>query len=477
MVRVNRLSLFAFLWALQVLVQHTVFDNWLQDGRPFAWLQVFMACSLMLMPSSLLLLLSLSVFTVLHYAVLSPFFVNHHVNEILISLLLVGVILNALMNFGKAKHINSLQLRKRIFEQISSPIRLSFVLIYWFAFVSKLNTDFVNPAVSCAVIMYDKTVLSLPFLPTGHWVYMAVIWGTIIFEFLLPVLLAFRKTRQQAIFMALAFHFFLSFSGHRSFSSHAYAVLFVFFADDFVPFLQHRLNMLHKNIKRFTEDPSQLYQLLRVLVVPAIVALIVAVVFSDDHPWLRSWLRRVWYVFSLIYLGVVALYLLKRPASERSFTTKQLLLPKMRPLCWLFPIIVVFNAMNPYVGLKTHTSITMYSNLRTEGDIQNHIIISGSLKLFDYQEDWLEILQASVPRLQIYSDENVYVNRIQFFQRIIFFGLSGNAIVRYKGNIYRVGFKNGEVESPPEIPLPGFFERKLMFFRTIDKQPPCICRH
>lgn len=477
MVRVNRLSLFAFLWALQVLVQHTVFDNWLQDGRPFAWLQVFMACSLMLMPSSLLLLVSLSVFTIIHYAVLSPFFVNHHMNEILISLLLVGVIVNTWMSSGKPTNTNSLQLRKQIFEQISSPIRLSFVLIYWFAFVSKLNTDFLNPEVSCAVIMYDKTVLSMPFLPTGYEVYMAVIWGTIIFEFLLPVLLAFRKTRQQTIFIALAFHFFLSFSGHRSFSSHAYAVLFVFFADDFAPFLQHRLNMLHKFVKRLTTEPSQLYQFLRVLVIPAIVALIVAVVFSDDHPWLRSWLRRVWYVYSLIYLGIVALYLYNRPASERSFTTRQLLFPQMRPLCWLFPIAVFLNAMNPYLGLKTHTSITMYSNLRTEGNIQNHFFIPGSLKLFDYQEDWLEILQASDRRLQIYAEENVYVNRIQLFQRIIFFELTGNAIVRYKGNIYRLDFKEGHVDDHPEIPAPGFLERKLFFFRTIDKQPPCICRH
>ncbi|MEL6824163.1 MAG: hypothetical protein AAFP70_20585, partial [Calditrichota bacterium] len=345
MVRVNRLSLFAFLWALQVLIQHTVFDNWLQDGRPFAWLQVFMACSLMLMPSSLLLLVCLSVFTVLHYAVLSPFFVNHHVNEILISLLLIGVVFDAWTKSGNTATANNLQLRKSIFEQISSPIRLSFVLIYWFAFVSKLNYDFLNPDVSCAVVMYDKTVLSMPFLPTGYSIYMAVIWGTIIFEFLLPVLLAFRKTRQHTIFLALAFHFFLSFSGHRSFSSHAYAVLFVFFADDFVPFLQHRLNLLHKYIKRFSNDPAQLYQFLRVLVVPAIVALIVAVVFSDAHPWLRSWLRRVWYVYSIVYLGIVALYLLKRPASGRSFSPKQLFLPRMRPIFWLFPIAIIFNAI------------------------------------------------------------------------------------------------------------------------------------
>ena len=52
-----------------------------------------------------------------------------------------------------------------------------------------------------------------------------------------------------------------------------------------------------------------------------------------------------------------------------------------------------FFAMNQYLGLRTTGTLTMFSNLRTEGEKSNHLILRNNpLKIFGYQEDVVEVL-------------------------------------------------------------------------------------
>lgn len=57
-------------------------------------------------------------------------------------------------------------------------------------------------------------------------------------------------------------------------------------------------------------------------------------------------------------------------------------------LLYVFPILLVFIGMTPYLGLRTAGNFSMFSNLRTEGESSNHRLLgSNPIKVWGYQED------------------------------------------------------------------------------------------
>lgn len=66
---------------------------------------------------------------------------------------------------------------------------------------------------------------------------------------------------------------------------------------------------------------------------------------------------------------------------------------RMPAWLYVFPIVLVFIGLTPYLGLRTAGNFSMFSNLRTEGASSNHLLLSGNpLKLWGYQEDVVWIL-------------------------------------------------------------------------------------
>jgi hypothetical protein len=66
---------------------------------------------------------------------------------------------------------------------------------------------------------------------------------------------------------------------------------------------------------------------------------------------------------------------------------------RMPALLWVFPILLVFIGLTPYLGLRTAGNFSMFSNLRTEGESSNHLLLgSNPIKVWRYQEDVVWIL-------------------------------------------------------------------------------------
>lgn len=62
-------------------------------------------------------------------------------------------------------------------------------------------------------------------------------------------------------------------------------------------------------------------------------------------------------------------------------------------LLYAFPLLLVFIGMTPYLGLRTAGNFSMFSNLRTEGESSNHFLLSSNpIKAWGYQEDVVWIL-------------------------------------------------------------------------------------
>ena len=60
---------------------------------------------------------------------------------------------------------------------------------------------------------------------------------------------------------------------------------------------------------------------------------------------------------------------------------------------YVFPIVLVFIGLTPYLGLRTAGNFSMFSNLRTEGESSNHLLLGGNpIKMWNYQEDVVWIL-------------------------------------------------------------------------------------
>ena len=73
------------------------------------------------------------------------------------------------------------------------------------------------------------------------------------------------------------------------------------------------------------------------------------------------------------------------------------------PVFWVLPALLVFDGINPYLGLKTDTAFAMYSNLRSEGGRTNHLIWRHPLDLGNYQEDLVQIVESNDPPLKVRS--------------------------------------------------------------------------
>ncbi|WP_395311692.1 hypothetical protein V4U86_13455 [Mycobacterium sp. AMU20-3851] len=66
-----------------------------------------------------------------------------------------------------------------------------------------------------------------------------------------------------------------------------------------------------------------------------------------------------------------------------------------RTPAWLYavPVLLLFIGLTPYLGLRTAGNFSMFSNLRTEGETSNHLLLGANpLKLWGYQEDVVWIL-------------------------------------------------------------------------------------
>lgn len=66
---------------------------------------------------------------------------------------------------------------------------------------------------------------------------------------------------------------------------------------------------------------------------------------------------------------------------------------RMPAWLYVFPIVLVFIGVTPYLGLRTAGNFSMFSNLRTEGESANHFLLgSNPIKMWDYQDDVVWIL-------------------------------------------------------------------------------------
>ena len=118
----------------------------------------------------------------------------------------------------------------------------------------------------------------------------------------------------------------------------------------------------------------------------------------------------------------------------------------------------------------------MFSNLRTEGGITNHVFIPATFHLTNYQEDLVEILSTDNKLFQEFINQNQLITFFEFHRMAS--EAKGSFFVEYKrkDKIDTLVVKNG-LSNHLDITKPmGLLAYKFIRFRPVDKGP-CSCKH
>lgn len=331
------------------------------------------------------------------------------------------------------------------YAAIAPILRIGLILIYVLAGFHKLNSDYLNVASSCAVSfvhwmiralqtsvlgvalivpvalvagflgyrltrqgrfaqpgnrMFTAVVVCLGVLGVtvvavvllyDHWSALASTVGLIVavallgWELIGGLLLAVPRLQAAMLAIALTLHSTLALIGFVDFGALAVALLFAFLPADYRKLLIEATI----GLRRRTTP--------RVLVYfgTAIGVALLSGVGAHLHPiwhWtLVSGLIFDAAVLILIWPMLVAVF----SATDRPDWPGVRILDARTPFAlYLVPILLVFVGLTPYLGLRTAGNFSMFSNLRTEGERSNHLLLgSNPIKVWGYQEDVVWIIE------------------------------------------------------------------------------------
>lgn len=256
-------------------------------------------------------------------------------------------------------------------------LRSLLLVVYAFSAWHKLNTDFLDPAISCGPELYrafsrvfaERTGFAL--FPQGMLVDAVIVGTTLALECAIPLLLLVPRLRKAGAVVGLGFHYLLGVGLFLGFSATMVALLSLFLP------LQAQSGVRGTKSARRRISPWLL---------PA--AMGVLVVVGAHRPSLVF--HATWAIWLLA--GVAAAWWLGRRAR---FAAADTFAWRMPAAVALVPLATAVNGLCPYLGLQTEGCFAMYSNLRTEGGGTNHLLIPRPLALFPYQTDLVQVVASS----------------------------------------------------------------------------------
>jgi hypothetical protein len=134
----------------------------------------------------------------------------------------------------------------------------------------------------------------------------------------------------------------------------------------------------------------------------------------------------------------------------------------------VFPALVLFHGLSPYLGLRTVPAFSMFSNLRTEGGLTNHWFMpSRALRIAGFQEDLVTMRSAQDEELLRFSrrPRRAFYDLKMRIQRMAAAGKRDIAVSYRRGSEVHA---LARAETDPELmePVP-WWQRKWLKFRPV----------
>lgn len=421
------------------------------------WLIGPLGALLILWPRSTALMMSFLGLFVIDYLWRSPVRSNNQTVTFFTGLVCVCVYVGYRLR-ARGAPIN----RQTLFAAFSGPARWVVAVLYLYGIFHKINVDFLDPEVSCASVLFDRLArwVALDGWTPGHYV---AIYSTFVFEGLAMILLLTKRYKLWGFVIGLPFHIIIGFTGYAfymDFSTLAIALYLLQIPDEVTTELNTRI--LARRPAR--AHPDGFWPHYRLFMFKALVVAIAVVV------GLRlAGLDRIWSMVlpfavysAVIYLGVLRLALWRkwqplRPTPGWSWAWAG----------WV-PVLFLLNGLSPYLGLKTESSIAMFSNLHTEGGVTNHLVITEPWDVFGYQRDLLKVVKIDDERLaRRYATREITryeLDRLRAEGAVVEFapGTGVEAVSAPGENTY--------LDTP-------WLARKFLVFKPVDWARPKACSH
>lgn len=346
-----------------------------------------------------------------------------------------------------------------IFEGIIPVGRALLLIMYIFGVFHKINTDFLNPQVSCAITLWDQMPWPLYLLRNG-WADNVYIYATLIIESLIFLCLLVPRWRYMGIVVGISFHMMLALSSYSLYATFSMLslTLHVLFIS---PSAARKIldSALARKYFEFIATP---------LGISAVVAYLACLGFAATR-FDYSLVALIWFLWAIPFLWLVIKYG-KDDDDERTWG----IFISSRFYLNIIPVFFFFSCFAPYLGLKTAQAVNMFANLRLEANVSNHLLIGTSWQKFDYLKDMVTITSSSgVSYFDYIRSQDlslVYYDFLNHMER------NPGAVVSYRrGDELFENVTYQDLEAEMERLLHPRWFRKWFHFIPVDTRLPKPC--
>lgn len=430
-----------------------------------SWAIVLLSLVLLLYPRRTGILLALVVVSLLLYGLRLPVASN---NKTITAVMNLGILLSAASLYVKAASIAAID-RVALYGQIRVVARALLAIMYFYGIFHKINTDFLNPSVSCAVGLYVP--LARPFgLEDNLFGRYLAIYATFVIEAIAIIALYWKRYFAIGFILALVFHYVIPISAYSWYMDFSSLVFALYVLSIPVPASRslYGISLAAANgLRAQFGRVGTLFPAAALMVFAIAVVLLLALA----HPE-RSFDMAVHSVWILVWsvVGGVAMIVLTYVALQ-NLPCDNVSAP--RPPAWVYfvPGLFFLSCLSPYVGLKTESSINMFSNLHTEAGQTNHLLFPMPPYLFNYQNEVVKIVDSSEPHLVRQAQAGKYHVLHEIKKQL-----------RWNPEAWVTYVKDGETVSRATAAtlaheMPNILERKLLIFKLVDFSRPKVCSH
>ena len=454
--------LFAYLWAFSGLLDIAPFDAWFVS--PWHTLSAAACAIVLLRPGWLPGFAAMHALRIATFAWDSPNTANHQVLYAFASAAVLCAYPLAARRTGRRPT------REDWLESFAPVLRVALFVLYFFGVLHKLNRDYFDPMVSCAVNTFVGVAPAwLDALATSSLASrIGLIAGSLLAEAAVPCLLAFGRTRRAGIALGALFHGFLGLRFY-AFSTGLLA-LYVLFVPTSV------WDGARARVAQWRARGGLAGALLSPQVASAAALSLVAgfgisgaMVGRDSE-----WAALPGTGFPLFAAGWMALlfaplaWLLGSRLLAAGFAARSPGRLAYARVLLVFPLLVLFHGFSPYLGLRTVPAFSMFSNLRTEGGLTNHWFMPNTaLRIADFQEDLVTVRSAEDDELRRFArrPRRTFYDFKMRIQRMAAAG-KRDIVVSFRRGSELTTLARAETDPELMEPVP-WWQRKWMKFRPV----------
>ncbi|MEM7676221.1 MAG: hypothetical protein AAF449_09485 [Myxococcota bacterium] len=328
--------------------------------------------------------------------------------------------------------------------------------VYLLSAFQKLNSDFLDPEVSCA----NRLIGSIaPVLSDAPWLG----WAAVLSEALMGVGILIAPLRSVTVLFAMAFHWFMALD----IGAHFYDFSMVMIALLTCAFSQKP----ERPDERLVSNTSASLAIYIIGTVACLFLFASQTVAARIMATTGSFILWLFFGSSIVISAAKIVWesgeisdAIKRFGSKRSALSEEGMGPGIFLIAAPALVFLLLNGMSPYLEIKYAFSFNMYSNLRAEQGRSNHLILRKTWPLTSHLSEYAKIEDSSDSKLHRYRDENYGIPLLQL-RDYLYSHPKETVTYRHRGVLYE---QKSSGDGPHFSEPSSWLQSRLHVFRAID---------